>query len=119
MVEPKVGPGDISDICRLFQKSNMPVSIAKPGSSSLEDALTAAERETRLFPNTPDAWTNKSIALAELGNHAEALTAYDKAIELNPKDAMTWYNKGNALAELGRYIKATAAREKAQSLLSE
>ena len=122
-----LGPSDIDDIYRLFPDSNISTRLVKPDSTarivkpdnSLEDALTAAERETRLFPNTPDAWTNKSIALAELGNHAEALTAYDKAIELNPKDAEAWTNKGIALAELGRYIKAKAAREKARSLLNK
>ena len=48
-------------------------------------------------------WTDKGVALNELGNYEAAIVCYDEALRINPKNANAWYNKGVTLGKLGNF----------------
>jgi tetratricopeptide (TPR) repeat protein len=83
---------------------------------NFEFALKAYDKAIELKPDYALAWSNKGVALGNLGRYDEALKAYDKAIELKLDDAGVWSNKGVALGNLGRYDEVLKAYDKAIEL---
>jgi len=61
------------------------------------------DRVIQLDPNLAEAWSNKGLALGNLGKYDEEIKCYDAAIKINPNLADAWYNKGIALGNLGKY----------------
>ncbi|MEW6680716.1 MAG: tetratricopeptide repeat protein, partial [bacterium] len=61
------------------------------------------DRVIRLNPNLAEAWSNKGIALGNLGKYDEEIKCYDEAIKINPNYDKAWSNKGIALGNLGKY----------------
>ncbi len=78
-----------------------------------KEALKAYDKAIEIKPDDHEAWTNKGVALVDLGRHKEALKAYDKAIEIKPDMHKAWYNKGYALDDLCRYEEAIQVYNKA------
>ena len=48
--------------------------------------MNAFGQATDIDPEFTNAWSNKSLALVNLGKDIDALRALDKAIKLNPRD---------------------------------
>jgi tetratricopeptide (TPR) repeat protein len=48
--------------------------------------VNAFGQATDIDPEFTNAWSNKSLALVNLGKDIDALRALDKAIKLNPRD---------------------------------
>ncbi len=61
------------------------------------------DRVVQLNPNSAEAWSNKGVALGNLGKYDQALKCCDEAIKINPNYAEAWSNKGAALGSLGKY----------------
>jgi len=53
-----------------------------------------------------EAYYNRGVAYAKLGEHKRAIKDYDRAIELNPEDAEAYINRGLAYARLGEHDRA-------------
>ncbi len=70
----------------------------------------------RLNPKDAEAWSNKGVALGNLGRYEEAIQACDKVLELNPNYAEAWLNKGAVLGNLGRHEEAIQACDKVLEL---
>ena len=51
-------------------------------------------------------WSNKGMALDELGKHSEAIVCFNQALEINPKYEGAWNSKGLALKKLGNLEEA-------------
>jgi tetratricopeptide (TPR) repeat protein len=64
-------------------------------------------------PKYAYAWSNKGLALQNLGKYEEAIRCYDEALEINPKYAYAWNNKGDALNGLGKFQEAKHCYDKA------
>ncbi|HMB89399.1 MAG TPA: toll/interleukin-1 receptor domain-containing protein [Rhodothermales bacterium] len=67
----------------------------------------------------PEAWSNKGVALTELGQHEAALKAFDQAIAMQADLDGAWNNKGLTLNELGRHKEALEVLEQAIALQPE
>ncbi len=63
----------------------------------------------RLAPDFADAYGDKGVALARIGQFDEAISCYDEAIGLDQNYAEAFYNKGLALVELGKSADALTA----------
>ena len=50
------------------------------GQGKLQEAVASFDRAIQLKPDYPDAYSNRGIALEQLGQPDEALKSYDKAI---------------------------------------
>ena len=70
-------------------------------------------RALKSNPKHAACYSNKSIALKELGRFDEALASCDKAISIKPDFAEAYSNRGNALKELGRFDEALASCDNA------
>jgi tetratricopeptide (TPR) repeat protein len=81
-----------------------------------EKSLMAYEKAIELKPDLAVAWTNKGVALGDLGRHEESIKAHEKAIALKPDYAEAWSKKGIALGNLGRHEESIKAYEKAIAL---
>jgi serine/threonine-protein kinase len=72
--------------------------------------LTAA---TALRPQSPGAFVNLGVALADLNRFEQALAAYDRAVALKPDYAQGHYNRAVVLQQLSRSTEALAAIDRA------
>lgn len=61
--------------------------------NKFDEAIKAYAKAIKINPQSPMAWNNKGLALANLHKSDEAIKAYDKAIEINPQDSMALENK--------------------------
>ena len=53
------------------------------------------------------AYNNRGIEKAELGDYAGAIADYTKAIKINPEHAKAYYNRGVAFRKIGKEEDAT------------
>ena len=56
--------------------------------------------------NRGNAYNNRGLAYAALGQYQEAIHDYNQAIELNPTDMNAYYNRGLSWFQLGEYKQA-------------
>ncbi|HLY46731.1 MAG TPA: tetratricopeptide repeat protein [Stellaceae bacterium] len=81
-----------------------------------EAALEAFDRALRLRPDDPQALSNRSVVLGELGRFAEALACLDRALASRSDFPEAWSNRGNALRGLLRHDEALANYDRALAL---
>ena len=79
-------------------------------------AINAFDKTIEIDSQYVPAWSNKALALNNIGKYDEAIRACDKAIEIDPQDALAWFEKGFSLNNLGKYDKAILALDKAIEL---
>lgn len=79
-------------------------------------ALAWFDQALRLEVAYPETWSNRGVALQELGRAAEALLAYEGALRLGFTDPTLFYNRGNLLREAGRLDEAIASYDMALTL---
>ena len=65
------------------------MNVGKP-----REAIPHFDRASRLNPCYTEAYTNRGIALREMGDLSGAITGFDKATELNPKYARAYGDRG-------------------------
>jgi len=87
----------------------------------LQDLLLKETGERLIPPQKEELenweWSNKGIALTNLGRYHKAISCFDKAIELDPQDAISWSSKGGVLDSIfGRCQEAIACHDKALEL---
>lgn len=75
----------------------------------LEAAIGEFDRVLAIEPDHAEAWIQKGIALARLGQHEKAATALAEAIRLRPDDAELWLQRAGSLHSLQRHAEALAA----------
>ena len=73
----------------------------------------------QIKPNDATCYSNRGIALKELGRFEESLADYDKAISIKADYADAHFNRGNALKELQRFEEALADYDKAISIKAD
>jgi len=86
------------------------------GKWSTQAAWVCLDRATRVDPNYPSAWLNKTALLSAAGHHAQAVEAAERAVALKPGDYAYWQNKGTALRNAERYEEALASYRRAAEL---
>ena len=64
-------------------------------------------------PDLHEGWTNRSLALLNLGRFKEALESADKALQIRPDLPEAWTNRSAALIGLGRFKEALESADKA------
>jgi tetratricopeptide (TPR) repeat protein len=79
----------------------------------LEAAIGEFDRALALQPDHAEAWIQKGIALARLGQHEKAATALAEAIRLRPDDPELWLQRAGSLHGLQRHAEALAACDEA------
>jgi tetratricopeptide (TPR) repeat protein len=79
------------------------------------DALRCNDMAIEIFPELPEAWSNRGVVLRELRRPAEAVQSYDRALRLYD-DAAVWSNLGNAMGDLGKLQEALASFDRAITL---
>jgi len=62
-----------------------------------EEAVEAADRALREFPDDYILWLNRGQALHALKRYPEAMAGYDRATELEPTDGTAWFHLGRLL----------------------
>ena len=70
-------------------------------------------------PDYAEAWNNRGVARAPLGDVAGAIADYNQAINLKPDLAEAWSNRGNARVRQADFIAAIADYDQAISLNPE
>jgi tetratricopeptide (TPR) repeat protein len=83
---------------------------------NFEKAVALYDEVLRLVPGIAEVWTNKGLALHELGRHRDSLAAFEKARSLNPRLVMPHLFIGVQQMNLGRARDAIAPIEKALEL---
>ena len=78
-----------------------------------ESCVLANDEAIRLKPDFAEAYNNRGVAKAALGQRAEAITDFDEAIRLKPDFAEAYYNRGITKAELGHHKDAIADYDEA------
>ena len=77
------------------------------GQNDYNDLLIiVCDRILQLNPNSAAAWSNKGVALNNLGRYEEALECYNKSLTLNPQNWIIYYNKSVSLSYLDRHDEA-------------
>ncbi|WP_405609579.1 tetratricopeptide repeat protein [Polaribacter sp. Asnod1-A03] len=86
--------------------------------SKYKEALEVAnEGLSNITSNSKsDFYTNKGVALINLGENDKALENYNEALKMYPKNYLLWYNKGYVLEIKGELNKAVEAYKKAITL---
>lgn len=81
-----------------------------------QQALKWFDRALSLDPADPEAFSNRGMALKELGQEAAAIAAYDNAVRAGCAKPALFYNRGNLLREMGRLDEAVASYDMALKL---
>jgi tetratricopeptide (TPR) repeat protein len=81
-------------------------------------AIRSLDEAIMLRPSFAEAWLNKGVILAKLGNYQEAIWCYDELIKLKPDFWEGWNNKGIVHAVVGDHKEAIKCYEKAIELSS-
>jgi tetratricopeptide (TPR) repeat protein len=75
----------------------------------LEAAIGEFDRVLALRPDHAEAWKQKGIALARLGQHENAASALAEAIRLRPDDPELWLQRAGSLHDLQRHAETLTA----------
>ena len=73
-----------------------------------ELAMADFDAAVQMDPSRWQAWKNRGVNHAMLGNYDDALADFDRAIELYTKYANTWFNRAEVHFELGQFAEAEA-----------
>lgn len=65
-----------------------------------KDAIVAYDKALAIAPNLCDAWHNRALACAMMGNHEQAIADFKYAIDCDPKNPNYWYNRACCFAML-------------------
>ena len=83
----------------LIQEKNPEYKRGDPDSA--KEAISCYDKVLDIDPSNTDAYNNRGIAKAALGDRQAAIADYDKALEINPSYADAYANRGGAKAALG------------------
>ena len=78
-----------------------------------EEVIASYDQAIKIKPDLYEAWSNRGVALSNLGRNEEAIASYDQAIKFKPDYHKAWSNRGNAMDELGRYEEAITSYDQA------
>jgi glutathione synthase/RimK-type ligase-like ATP-grasp enzyme/predicted negative regulator of RcsB-dependent stress response len=90
------------------------LSVVKMRLDKFAEAEELAKKAIAVDEKSPEAWSNRGIALMAMKRQEEALQAYERALQCNPSFAGAWLNKAMALFELKKFDQALAACDMAQ-----
>ena len=83
----------------------------------MDQALAAAQQETKNHPDEALAWYSLGDVLMDMNRRNEAIPALTKANALNPKMGPNWYDLGYCLAAQGKFDNAIDALSKSIDLM--
>ncbi len=63
---------------------------------SYEAAIVSYDQAVQIKPDKHEAWYNRGLSLANLGQYEAAITSHDQALQIKPDDANTFYNRACA-----------------------
>lgn len=81
-----------------------------------QESVLAAERATRMDPNSSRAWRAYGYALAMSQQYAEAMRSTERALAIDTGDDSAWLLKGLILADLQQYKEAVSAFDHALAI---
>jgi len=84
--------------------------------SRIRLALKYYDRAIALWPEYPEAWNNRGVALGELGCLGESLFCANWAVHLGPRGWIRLCNKASALEKLGRFEEALHCHQRLRFL---
>ena len=97
-------------------RAHFSVGYLSVNEEAFERAIESFTEAIRLQPGLVNAYYNRGIAKAKLGQWEAAIADYDGAIRLQPGFADAYSNRGIAKAKLGRWESGIADHDKAISL---
>ncbi|MCP4235162.1 MAG: tetratricopeptide repeat protein [Aestuariibacter sp.] len=113
---------EASAICdQLLSSNSRDIDALKVGglvavqASQWSKAVDILERQVKIMPNDPIAYTNLGLALFELARDDEAYTASTQALKLSPNQAEAHNNIGKVLARKNHLEGARESYQKAVS----
>lgn len=74
--------------------------------SSGSQALDACDRALQIKTDNATTWTNRGVALEEIGQVTQAVTSHEQALEIDPDYSLALTNHCAALMTLNRYNEA-------------
>ena len=80
---------------------------------TLEEAIASYDQALKVKPDDHVAWTNRGVALGQLGRTEEEIASYDQVLKVKPDDHVAWTNRGVALGQLGRTEEEIASYDQA------
>ena len=120
---------NIERIIKLITDGKLDKALALANVNNVEDLLDTGvlfvqnedynvaerifDRVVQLNPDYAEAWSNKGVALGNLGKFDESIKCYEEAIKINPNLAEVWSNKGVALGNLGKFDESIKCYEEA------
>jgi len=82
----------------------------------LKDAIAGYDEAIRLDPYFAQAYNNRGLVYARLGQFQRAIQDFNEAIQLDPRDTIAYYNRGTAYSNLGQFQQAIQDFDQAISL---
>ena len=82
----------------------------------VQTAIHHFDRAIRFNPHDAEAYNDKALAYAEIGNYEQAMEWIDRGLKLNPGYATLYHNKGWFLAQTDKYEDAISFYKKALQL---
>jgi tetratricopeptide (TPR) repeat protein len=81
-----------------------------------DDALASFDRATALRPDFAEAYSNRGVALKDMGRFEEAMASCDKAIALSPDHPEAHNNRGVVLVDMMQFENALVEYDTAIAL---
>jgi Zn-dependent protease len=81
-----------------------------------KEAIAAYDKALAIAPTLCDAWHNRALANAMMGNHEQAIADFKYAIDCAPNNANYWYNRACCFAMLDNKAEAYKHLEQAIKL---
>ena len=75
------------------------------------EAIKSYRQAIAFKPDYADAWSNRGVALANVGRWAEALQCYERAIAADPEHACAHWNMSLCFLQLGDFKRGWAGHE--------
>jgi cellulose synthase operon protein C len=76
-------------------------------------AVPLYDRLVEMAPDSPKLWTERGVALHQIGRLADACASYERAVAIDPQYALALNNLGVALAQLQRLDASVDAFQRA------
>jgi tetratricopeptide (TPR) repeat protein len=102
----KIFSNDLEALFRIGTHAFFTRTMDNEKAKYVEISNQAWNKLLKINPEDAVAWSNKGLALGNLGRYEEALECFDKALEINPEKAEAWSDKGAALLHFGRFEEA-------------
>ena len=104
-------PQPLQNVAATQQAPSVPVATAPTG--AMADRIQAVEKQVKLEPNNPAAWTELGNLYFDTDQPDKAIAAYEKSLTLKPGDPDVLTDQGVMYRQVHQFDKALECFDKA------